>query len=44
MVNGVWLVVKAAFSEWTTETLVEEERQKSDLETFAGRLACMWNR
>ena len=34
--GGVWLVVETAVSKWTAQTLVEEEKQKSDLEAFAG--------
>jgi hypothetical protein len=33
---GVWLVVEAAVSERTAQALVEEQEQKSDLDTFAG--------
>ena len=35
--NGVWLVVEAAVSKWTEQTLVEEQKQKSDLDAFAGQ-------
>ena len=35
--GGVWLVVKAAVSKWTAQALVEEQKQKSDLEAFAGQ-------
>ena len=34
--GGVWLTVETAVSQWTAQTLVEEEKQKSDLEAFAG--------
>ena len=34
--GGVWLVVETAVSKWTAQMLVEEEKQKSDLEAFAG--------
>ena len=35
--GGVWLVVKAAVSKWTAQALVEEQKQESDLEAFAGQ-------
>ena len=35
--GGVWSVVKAAVSKWTAQALVEEQKQKSDLEAFAGQ-------
>ena len=34
--GGIWLVVEAAVSERTAQTLVEEQEQKSDLDTFSG--------
>ena len=34
--GGIWLVVEAAVSERTAQTLVEEQEQKSDLDTFTG--------
>jgi hypothetical protein len=34
---GVWLMVKATVSKWTAQTLVEEQKEQSDLKAFAGQ-------
>ena len=35
--GGIWLVLETAVSEWPAQTLVEEQKQKSDLDVFAGQ-------
>jgi hypothetical protein len=35
--GGIWLVMETAVSEWTAQTLVEEQKQQSDLDAFAGQ-------